>query len=63
MGNFFLPNDPASHAEAEQVIEQALRAQGFTILLSRDVPVNNDAIRPAAIISAADPAVGVSLRF
>ncbi|MGC7197098.1 glutamate synthase-related protein [Mycobacteroides abscessus] len=49
VGNFFLPNDPASHAEAEQVIEQALRAQGFTILLSRDVPVNNDAIRPAAI--------------
>lgn len=49
VGNFFLPNDPAFHGEAELVIEEALRAQGFTILLARDVPVNNDAIRPAAI--------------
>ncbi len=49
VGNFFLPNDPAFHPEAEAVIEQALLAQGFTILLKRDVPVNNAAIRPAAI--------------
>ncbi|MFD6198797.1 glutamate synthase-related protein [Mycobacteriaceae bacterium NPDC060252] len=49
VGNFFLPNDPAFHPEAEAVIEQALLAQGFTILLKRDVPVNNAAIRPAAV--------------
>ena len=49
VGNFFLPNDPAFHAEAEQVIEDALTAKGFDILLARDVPVDNDAIRPAAV--------------
>lgn len=49
VGNFFLPNDPAFYPEAEAVIEQALLAQGFTILLKRDVPVNNAAIRPAAV--------------
>lgn len=49
VGNFFLPNDPARHAEAEAVIEDALAAQGFAILVKRDVPVDNSVIRPAAI--------------
>ncbi|MGB3482554.1 MAG: glutamate synthase-related protein [Mycobacterium sp.] len=49
VGNFFLPNDPAFHAEAETVIETALLAQGFTIAVKRDVPVDNSAIRPAAV--------------
>ncbi|WKG06642.1 glutamate synthase-related protein [Mycolicibacterium sp. HK-90] len=49
VGNFFLPTDPEQHAAAESVIEQALLAQGFTILLKRDVPVDNSAIRPAAV--------------
>lgn len=49
VGNFFLPNDPAFHREAEAVIEGALLAQGFDILLTRDVPVDDSAIRPAAI--------------
>ncbi|MFN3002125.1 glutamate synthase-related protein [Mycolicibacterium wolinskyi] len=49
VGNFFLPNDAAFHAEAEAVIENALHAQGFAILVKRDVPVDNSAIRPAAI--------------
>jgi glutamate synthase (NADPH) large chain len=48
VGNFFLPNDPAFHDEANSVIETALLAHGFTILLNRDVPVDNSAIRPAA---------------
>ncbi|MGF9564665.1 glutamate synthase-related protein [Neorhizobium sp. BT27B] len=48
VGNFFLPADPAFHDEAEQVIEAALAEQGFEIFLKRDVPVDNDAIRPAA---------------
>ncbi|MFF2085908.1 glutamate synthase-related protein [Nocardia sp. NPDC058176] len=48
VGNFFLPTDPAFHAEAESVIEDALAAQGFEILCTRDVPVDDDAIRPAA---------------
>ncbi|MGK2868815.1 MAG: glutamate synthase large subunit, partial [Mycobacterium sp.] len=49
VGNFFLPNDPDFHAEAEGVIENTLRAQGFDILVKRDVPVDNSAIRPAAV--------------
>ncbi|MCP9273991.1 glutamate synthase-related protein [Mycolicibacterium arenosum] len=49
VGNFFLPNDPAFHAEAETVIREALAAQGFDILVERDVPVDETAIRPAAI--------------
>ena len=49
VGNFFLPNDPDFHAEAERVIEEALTAHGLRILVNRDVPVNNAAIRPAAV--------------
>ena len=49
VGNFFLPNDPAFHAEAETVIREALAAQGFDILVEREVPVDNAAIRPAAV--------------
>ncbi|MBJ7462380.1 MAG: glutamate synthase large subunit [Mycolicibacterium sp.] len=49
VGNFFLPNDPDFHSEAERVIEDALTARGLRILVKRDVPVNNTAIRPAAI--------------
>lgn len=49
VGNFFLPNDTAFHADAEAVIERTLREQGFEIILKRDVPVDNTAIRPAAV--------------
>lgn len=49
VGNFFLPTDPAFHDEAEAVIEAALETHGLEILLKRDVPVDNSAIRPAAV--------------
>ncbi|KNY14224.1 GltA [Shinella sp. SUS2] len=49
VGNFFLPNDPAFRLEAESIIEGALAEQGFSLLLTRDVPVDDSAIRPAAI--------------
>ncbi|GAB7066235.1 glutamate synthase-related protein [Mycolicibacterium hodleri] len=49
VGNFFLPNDPAFHAEAEQVIRQALADRGFDVLVEREVPVDDTAIRPAAV--------------
>lgn len=49
VGNFFLPNDTASHGEAEAVIERTLREHGFDIIAKRDVPVDNTAIRPAAV--------------
>lgn len=48
-GNFFLPNDPAFHEEAGRIIEAALAEQGFPLLLKRDVPVDDAAIRPAAL--------------
>jgi glutamate synthase (NADPH/NADH) large chain len=49
VGNFFLPNDPAFRLEAENIIEGALAKQGLSLLLTRDVPVDDSAIRPAAI--------------
>lgn len=49
VGNFFLPNDPAFHAEAEQVVRQVLADRGFDILVEREVPVDDSAIRPAAV--------------
>ncbi|MET0450879.1 MAG: glutamate synthase-related protein [Mycobacterium sp.] len=49
VGNFFLPSNPAFHREAEAVIEDALLAQGFDVVLKRDVPVDDSAIRPAAV--------------
>lgn len=49
VGNFFLPNDPACHAEAERIIGDALAEQGFALLLERAIPVDESAIRPAAV--------------
>ncbi|MFT4184183.1 MAG: glutamate synthase-related protein [Rhizobium sp.] len=49
VGNFFLPTDPTFHPEAERLIETALAEQGFPLFLTREVPVDNDAIRPAAV--------------
>lgn len=49
VGNFFLPDDRAQHQAAEAIIEAALAEQGFDLLLKRDVPVDESAIRPAAI--------------
>ncbi|MEM6383806.1 MAG: glutamate synthase-related protein [Pseudomonadota bacterium] len=49
VGNFFLPNDPEHHQQAFDVIEAALDAAGFQVLVARDVPVNRDAVRPAAL--------------
>lgn len=49
VGNFFLPDDIGQHRRAESAVEQALANEGFVILLKRDVPVNTDALRPAAV--------------
>lgn len=49
VGNFFLPNDPVFRLEGERIIEDAFCAQGFPVLLTRDVPVDESAVRPAAI--------------
>ncbi|MEL6915387.1 MAG: glutamate synthase-related protein [Pseudomonadota bacterium] len=44
VGNFFMPADTSQHAHAEELIESALKAAGFTILVAREVEVNSDAI-------------------
>ncbi|OZF51581.1 glutamate synthase-related protein [Rhodococcus sp. 14-2470-1a] len=49
VGNFFLPDDESQHARAVELIHRAMIDRGFTPLTVRDVPVNNDAIRPAAV--------------
>ena len=49
VGNFFLPDDPDQHEKAFRIIEDALAAQDMALLAARDVPVCDDAIRPAAI--------------
>ncbi len=49
VGNFFLPSDVAAHAAAEDIIRKALADKGLEVLQVREVPVDNDAIRPAAV--------------
>ncbi|WP_342032990.1 glutamate synthase-related protein [Agrobacterium pusense] len=49
VGNFFLPQNSAFHDEAVGIIGSALQEQGFSVLTVRDVPVNDAAIRAAAI--------------
>lgn len=49
VGNFFMPENPALHEEAAAVIAAALAAEGFGIMLVRDIPVDNNVIRPAAV--------------
>lgn len=49
VGNFFLPSDEGAYSRADDIIRTALSGKGFDILLVRDVPVDNEAIRPAAI--------------
>lgn len=49
VGNFFLPQNSAFHDEAVGIIGSALLEQGFSVLTVRDVPVNDAAIRAAAI--------------
>ncbi|MEO0752022.1 MAG: glutamate synthase-related protein [Pseudomonadota bacterium] len=49
VGNFFLPADPAQHARAVEIIDQALSECELDVVLVRDVPVNTDAIGPRAV--------------
>ncbi|MEM7599721.1 MAG: glutamate synthase large subunit, partial [Pseudomonadota bacterium] len=49
VGNFFLPADPAQHARAFEIIENALAECELDVVVSRDVPVNNDAIGERAV--------------
>ena len=49
VGNFFMPADREQWSAAKQLITDTLVAEGLTVLLERDVPVDNTATRPAAI--------------
>ncbi|MEM8541674.1 MAG: glutamate synthase central domain-containing protein, partial [Pseudomonadota bacterium] len=49
VGNFFLPDKAEYHELAAEIVVSALRKRDMRIVLSRDVPINNDAIRPAAV--------------
>lgn len=49
VGNFFLPNDVAQYGAAEALIERVLDEHGYKVILKRDVPVDNSALRPRAV--------------
>jgi len=49
VGNFFLPNNGSEHGRAAGLIEQALAEQGLPVLAVREVPIDDEAIRPAAV--------------
>ncbi|MFT4267168.1 MAG: glutamate synthase-related protein [Xenophilus sp.] len=48
VGNFFMPRAAAARASAEALVDEVLAAHQLRVLLRRDVPVNDAAIRPAA---------------
>ena len=49
VGNFFLPALPAMQAKAEKVVDEALKSQGFTVLCTRRVEVDESQIGARAI--------------
>ncbi|OBZ95705.1 GltA [Pararhizobium polonicum] len=49
VGNFFLPKDACEHPRAARIIEDAFAGQNFPVLLIRDIPVDDSAIRPIAM--------------
>nr|WP_188575369.1 glutamate synthase-related protein [Azorhizobium oxalatiphilum] len=49
VGNFFMPREEAEHGRAMGIIRAALKDEGMAILTERDMPVDNDVLRPAAV--------------
>lgn len=49
VGNFFMPSDHSQHEMANRLIGDTLSAFGFEPVLTRDVPVDNGVLRPAAV--------------
>ena len=54
VGNFFLPNDSGHRKSAIELVNEKLADAGFTVLLERDLPVNNDAIGERSIAKQLD---------
>lgn len=51
VGNFFIPKDSELRANAERLVEETLAAYGMSVILKRDMPLDTDVLRPAAIPS------------
>ncbi|MEE3848719.1 glutamate synthase-related protein [Gordonia sp. LSe1-13] len=49
VGNFFLPTDAGGADRAARLIERTMRGRGFGVLTVRQVPVDDSALRPAAL--------------
>lgn len=49
VGNFFMPSNPDQHDTAVALIERALAAEEFVVLLSREIEVDNSAIGARAV--------------
>ncbi|GAA4392286.1 glutamate synthase-related protein [Tsukamurella soli] len=49
VANLFLPTDPAQHPVARRLVRRCLERNGFEVVLERDVPVDEGAVRPAAL--------------
>ncbi|MGV9824589.1 glutamate synthase-related protein [Gordonia sp. NPDC003429] len=48
VGNFFLPDDPTATGHAAALIERTMDDRGFTVLHTRDIPVDPSVLAPAA---------------
>ncbi|WP_011582062.1 MULTISPECIES: glutamate synthase large subunit [Chelativorans] len=55
VGYLFMPQDPALRAHIEEVIADACRSEGQTLLGFRDVPVDNSCLSKAPDITASEP--------
>ncbi len=51
VGNFFVPKDSELRANAERLVEETLAAYGMSVILKRDMPLDTNVLRPAAIPS------------
>ncbi len=49
VANFFYPKDAAHNVNAQNLIDKSLHDQGLKVILHRDVPVEESAVRPAAL--------------
>ena len=51
VGNFFVPKDADLRANAERLVDDTLAAYGIPVILKRNMPLDTDVLRPAAIPS------------
>jgi len=51
VGNFFVSKDSALRANAERLVEETLATYGMAIIVKRELPLDTDVLRPAAIQS------------